>query len=122
MHELSHIRALMTMAHAHAQNRRHEHAIEIYQEIMHHYKGLSPEAKQTVHGETQKVYNTILLSKINHLIDEAFSHIQNNNHSKAKSHYSEIKQLYSKLGKEHRAAVSDKCIKLHEKLFELTLG
>ena len=121
-HELTHIRALMTMAHAHAKNNRHEHAEETYKEIMEHYKILGQDAKAAVHMDTKAVYNSIMLSKINHSIEEAFKHIDNNDVEVAKSHYSEIKQLYSKLGKEHRATVSDKCIKLHEKIFELSLN
>jgi hypothetical protein len=120
--ELSYIKSLMAKAHSHASQKSHTDAHETYKEIMYHYKSLSKEAKQAVHPETQQVYNTIMLSKINHLLEEAFTHIDNNNHEQAKSHYSEIKQIYSKLGKEHRTAVSDKCIKLHERLFELSLN
>ena len=119
--ELSHIKSLISSAHSHAESNQHEKAADAYKQIMGTYKGLSREAKENVHPETKHVFNKILLSKINHLLNEAHVHIQNKQHKKAADHYSEIKELYPKLEKEHRAAVSEKCIKLHEKLFETSL-
>jgi hypothetical protein len=55
------------------------------------------------------------------MLNQANVHIQNNNQDKAAVHYSEIKNLYTKLEKEHRAAVSGRCMQLHEKLFETSL-
>ncbi|MBW2972302.1 PKD domain-containing protein [Candidatus Woesearchaeota archaeon] len=119
--ELSHIRSLMMTAHSHADSRKHEHAHETYKQIMDSYKGLSKEAKNEVHAETKHVYNKVLLTKVHHLLDEAEVHIRNNRHDEAKDHYSEIKQIYTKLEKEHRAAVSERCINLHAAIFEKSL-
>ena len=119
--ELSHIKMLISSAHSHAESRQHEKAHETYEQIMEAYRGLSKEAKQKVHPETKHVYNKVLLAKANHLLDEAFSHVDRGDHKKAASHYTEIKNLYSQLEKEHRAAVSERCIRLHAKLFERSL-
>jgi len=120
--ELANISSLIMSAHSHADNNMQEKATETYKQIMDNYRSLTKEAKEKIHPETKHVFNKILLSKTNQLLDEAFLHIRNGHHKKAVSHYSEIKNIYSKLEKEHRAAVSGKCIKLHEKIFENTLN
>lgn len=119
--ELAHIKLMILSAHHHSENRRHDEAHAAYRQINETYKGLSKPAKEEIHSETKHVFNRILLSQINHLLEEAHNHLQNNQHQKAKDHYSEIKQLYTRLEKEHRAAVSERCMKLHEKLFERSL-
>ena len=119
--ELAHIRSLIVSAHKHAAEKDHDKASKTYGKIMESYKDLSREAKSNVHQETKHVFNRILLSKIDHLLDEAHIHLQNKDHDKAQSHYSEIKTLYAKLEKEHRAAVSERCMRLHERLFETSL-
>jgi hypothetical protein len=121
MNELAHIRALMTTAHRHAADNQHDRAAGTYKDVMDAYTGLSQEAKSGVHHETTQVYNSILLSKAEHLLNEAFVHISNKQHDRAKDHYSEIKEIYPKLEKEHRAAVSERCMKLHARLFETSL-
>ncbi|MBW2997810.1 hypothetical protein KY349_05715, partial [Candidatus Woesearchaeota archaeon] len=119
--EVAHIKSLIVSAHRHAADKDHGKASGTYGKIMESYKDLSREAKAHVHPETKHVFNKILLSKISHLLDDAHIHLQNRDHSKAQSHYSEIKSLYTKLEKEHRAAVSERCMRLHEKLFETSL-
>ncbi|MFC1741736.1 PKD domain-containing protein [Nanoarchaeota archaeon] len=119
--ELTHIRSLVSAALKHAENNMHDEAHESYSHIMNVYKALSREAKTQVHPETKLAFNTILVSKITHMLNEAFLHMQDNQHKKAKDHYSEIKKLYSKLENEHRTAVSARCIRLHEQLFEGSL-
>lgn len=120
--ELSTIRSLVASAFTHADNRDHKKAEESYRHIMKEYKSLSKEAKSRIHHDTKQVFNKVLLAKIHNLIDEAFAHIDNGQHIKAQSNYSEIKKLYKQLEQEHRAAVSVRCIKLHEKLFENSLA
>lgn len=121
MREVAHIKSLIVSAHRHTESSDHDKASDTYGKIMESYKDLSREAKAHVHPETKHVFNKILLSKINNLLDEAHIHLENNDHSKAQSHYSEIKSLYTKLEKGHRAAVSERCMRLHEKLFETSL-
>jgi hypothetical protein len=120
--ELSSIRSLVASAFTHADNMDHKRAEESYRHIMKEYKSLSKEAKSRIHHDTKQVFNKVMLAKIHNLTDEAFTHIGNGQHSKAQSNYSEIKKLYKQLEKEHRAAVSVRCIKLHEKLFENSLA
>lgn len=119
--ELSHIKTLIMTAHSHADAKRHDDAHAAYRKIAEHYRGLSPEAKSEIHEDTRIVYNKVLISKIDNLLDEAFEHINARRHAKAGRAYSEVKGLYSQLEKEHRAAVSERCMKLHEKLFESSL-
>ncbi|MBW2965318.1 PKD domain-containing protein, partial [Candidatus Woesearchaeota archaeon] len=120
--ELTHIRALMAAAHSHAENMKHEHAAEGYKQVMNAYRELSHDAKGAVHDETKHLFNKVLLSKIEHLISEAQSHLSSRQHAKARSRYSEIQKLYAQLEKQHRASVSERCMKLHEKLFEQALA
>ncbi len=120
-HELAHIKSLVVSAYRHAESSDHEKAHETYAHIMGAYKLLSPEAKSQIHPHTKEVYNRVLVTKINNMINEANLHLQNSNANKAQTHYSEIKKLYTQLEKTHRPAVSDRCIKLHQKLFENSL-
>jgi PKD repeat protein len=121
MREISHIKSLILTAHSHTGNSKHDQAAETYTQIMQHYKTLSPQAKAHIHPETKNLFNSMLLSKVNNLINEAFVHLSNQEHKKARNHYSEIKKLYTRLEKEHRAAVSEKCMHLHAKIFETSL-
>lgn len=120
--ELTHIKALVSKTHSHADSKDHESAAETYRHVMTAYKELSPQAKSQIHPQTKHAFNKVLQARIHNLADEAFEHISKGSHSTARDHYSEIKKLYKQLEKEHRAAVSERCIKLHEKLFENSLA
>jgi hypothetical protein len=119
--ELSHIRSLIMTAHSHAEQEDHHNAEQTYSRIKEHYSGLSSGAKKEVHDETKQVYSKVLLSKVEHLIGESERYLQSSQNERARNHYSEIKRLYGQLEKEHRAAVSVRCISLHERLFGASL-
>ncbi len=119
--ELTHIKSLIMSAHSHTETGKHDKAEETYKSIMGAYKLLSADAKSEVHPQTKHIYNRMLVSKINSMLDQAETHLQNSDHKQAKDHYSEIKNIYSRMEKEHRAAVSERCIRLHQKLFENSL-
>ena len=121
MDEVAHIKSLLTSMHRHIETGQHDKAHETYKHVTGAYKLLSQEAKEHIHPETSHVYNKLLVAKADKLLNEAFLDVDNGEHKTAASHYSEIKKIYSQMEKEHRAAVSDRCIKLHEKLFESTL-
>lgn len=114
--ELRDMHTLITKAYDYLDDGDVEKAEELHKGIMLAYTNLDKKKQEKIYPETLKLYDEINIEKIREIAKESKKKVKRNEHDVAKSHYKEIKELYSRLSKKAKIRVVNECMELFESL------